>query len=105
MEHYLHYLYFGYVLLLLFLVILSGAKMNLTYCGIILNIMVALLRCNRNSNEYEDLLVLQDIADQFDGSISADIDVLLKAFRDRTHLRVSIDDLYVYFSNMEVFKI
>lgn len=79
--------------------------MSLTYCGIILNIMVALLRVERNSNEYEDLLILQDIADRFDSSASADITSLLKAFREKTHLRVSIDDLYVYFSNMEVFKI
>lgn len=79
--------------------------MTLTYCGIILNIMIALMRIERNSNEYEDLLILQDIADHFDGSISVDIDGLLKAFRDRTHLKLSLDDLYVYFSNMEVFKI
>lgn len=79
--------------------------MTLTYCGIILNIMVALCRVGKCSNEYEDLLILQDIADQFDSSISADIDGLLKLFRDRTHLRLSIDDLYVYFSNMQVFKI
>ena len=79
--------------------------MSLTYCGIILNIMVALLRVERNSNEYEDLLILQDIADRFDGSISADIDGLLKAFRDQTSLMVSLDDLYTYFSNMGVFKI
>lgn len=79
--------------------------MTLTYCGIILNIMCALLRIERNSNEYEDLLILQDIADQFDGCTSADITELLKTFRKHTHLRVSIDDLYVYFSNMEVFKI
>ena len=78
--------------------------MSLTYCGIILNIMVALIRVEKASNEYADLLILEDIAHQFDGSISADIDGLLKAFRDRTHLRVSLDDLYVYFSNMEVFK-
>lgn len=79
--------------------------MTLTYCGIILNIMIALCRVSKCSNEYEDLLILQDIADQFDGSISADIDGLLKGFRDRTHLRLSIEDLYVYFSNMQVFKI
>lgn len=79
--------------------------MTLTYCGIILNIMVALCRIERNTNEYEDLVILQDIADQFDGCTSADIDGLLKLFRDRTHLRLSIDDLYVYFSNMQVFKI
>lgn len=79
--------------------------MTLTYCGILLNIMVALLRVDRNSNEHEDLLVLQDIANGYESSISADIDGLLKAFRDNTHLRVSIDDLYVYFSNMQVFKI
>ena len=79
--------------------------MSLTYCGVILNIMVALCRIERNTNEYEDLLILQDIADQFDGSISADIDGLLKAFRDNTHLRLSLDDLYTYFSNLGVFKI
>ena len=79
--------------------------MTLTYCGIILNVMIALMRIERNSNEYQDLLILQDIADRFDGVASADIDGLLKAFRDRTHLRVSLDDLYVYFSNMQVFKI
>lgn len=79
--------------------------MTLTYCGIILNIMVALLRVDRNTNEYEDLVILQDIADQFDGVASADIDGLLKSFRDQTRLRVSLDDLYVYFSNMQVFKI
>lgn len=79
--------------------------MTLTYCGIILNIMVALLRTERNTNEYEDLLVLQRIANECDGVKVADITALLKVFRERTHLRVSIDDLYVYFSNMEVFKI
>lgn len=67
--------------------------------------MVALCRIERNTNEYEDLVILQDIADQFDGCTSADIDGLLKLFRDKTHLRLSIEDLYVYFSNMEVFKV
>lgn len=79
--------------------------MSLTYCGIILNIMCALLRVERNSNEHADLLILQRIANGYNGSICADIDELLKAFRDKTHLRVSLDDLYVYFSNMGVFKI
>lgn len=79
--------------------------MTLTYCGIILNIMIALLRTERNTNEYEDLLILQCIADNYEGSNSADIDGLLKVFREKTGLRVSIDDLYVYFSNMQVFKI
>lgn len=79
--------------------------MSLTYCGIILNIMVALCRIERNSNEYQDLLILQDIADNYDGATVADVDALLKTFRDKTHLRLSIEDLYVYFSNMQVFKI
>lgn len=79
--------------------------MTLTYCGIILNIMIALCRVEKNSNEHEDLLILEGIADNFNSSDVADVDVLLKGFRDRTHLRVSIDDLYVYFSNMQVFKI
>ena len=79
--------------------------MTLTYCGIILNIMVALLHVDKNSNEYTDLLILERIADHCEYSASADITALLKEFRKKTHLRVSIDDLYVYFSNMEVFKI
>lgn len=79
--------------------------MSLTYCGIILNIMVALLRTERDTNEYEDLLILQRIASGYNSSISADVTELLKTFRRHTHLRVSIEDLYVYFSNMEVFKI
>lgn len=79
--------------------------MSLTYCGIILNIMVALCRIERNSNEYQDLLILESIADGFNGSSVADVTALLKIFRDKTHLRVSLDDLYIYFSNMEVFKI
>lgn len=79
--------------------------MSLTYCGIILNIMVALLRVQSNSNEHEDLLILQNIADSFNSSDIADVDVLLKEFRDKTHLRLSIEDLYVYFSNMGTFKI
>lgn len=79
--------------------------MSLTYCGIILNIMVALLRVQRNSNEYEDLLILQDIADGYNGATVADVDSLLKEFRDKTHLRLSIEDLFVYFSNMGTFKI
>lgn len=79
--------------------------MSLTYCGIILNIMVALLRVQPNSNEHEDLLILQSIADCYDSSKVADVDALLKDFRDKTHLRLSIEDLFVYFSNMEVFKI
>lgn len=86
-------------------------KMTLTYCGIILNIMVALLRIERNTNEYADLLILQRIASEcgqhrvIKGVQGADIDSLLKVFRDKTHLRVSTEDLYVYFSNMGVFKV
>lgn len=79
--------------------------MTLTYCGILLNIMVALLRVQPNSNEHDDLLILQDIAYNFNSSDVADVDALLKVFRDRTHLRLSLDDLYTYFSNMEVFKV
>lgn len=79
--------------------------MSLTYCGVLLNIMVALCRVDRNSNEHEDLLILQHIASEYNSSISADITALLKAFREKTHLKVSIEDLYVYFSNMEVFKV
>lgn len=85
--------------------------MSLTYCGIILNIMVALCRVERNSNEHEDLAILQRIASECEqrraseGGQGADVTALLKTFRDNTHLRVSIDDLYVYFSNMQVFKI
>lgn len=79
--------------------------MTLTYCGILLNIMVALIRVEKNSNEHTDLLILQHIASEYNGSISADITALLKAFRQRTHLRVSIEDLYVYFSNMGTFKV
>lgn len=80
--------------------------MTLTYCGILLNIMVALCRIDEhNSNEYQDLLILEGIADGCNGSDVANVDALLKAFRDKTHLRVSLDDLYVYFSNMEVFKV
>lgn len=79
--------------------------MSLTYCGIILNIMVALCRIERNSNEYQDLLILESIVDTFNSSDVVNADALLKAFRDKTHLRVSLDDLYVYFSNMGTFKI
>lgn len=79
--------------------------MTLTYCGVLLNIMVALLRVERDSNEYQDLLILESIADTFNGSDVANVDALLKGFRDKTHLKVSLDDLYVYFSNMQVFKI
>ena len=85
--------------------------MTLTYCGIILNIMCALLRIESNSNEHEDLLILQRIAGECEqhraneGGQSADITALLKTFRDNTHLMVSLDDLYIYFSNMGVFKI
>lgn len=79
--------------------------MTLTYCGVLLNIMIALLRVERDSNEYQDLLILQDIADSYDGATVANVDALLKGFRDKTHLKVSLDDLYVYFSNMQVFKI
>lgn len=79
--------------------------MSLAYCGILLNVMCALLRVERNSNEYRDLVELQRIVASYNGSIGADIDELLKAFRSATHLRVSTEDLYVYFSNMGVFKI
>lgn len=79
--------------------------MSLTYCGIFLNIMVVLLHIDHNSNEYEDLVILQRIARGYESSKSADITELLKVFREQTGLRVSIDDLYVYFSNMQVFKI
>lgn len=67
--------------------------------------MIALCRVSKCSNEYEDLLILQEIADGYNGATVADVDALLKNFRDRTHLRLSLDDLYTYFSNMDVFKI
>ena len=79
--------------------------MSLTYCGIILNIMIALCRVEKNSNEHEDLLILESIADNFNSSDVADVDALLKGFRDRTRLRVSTEDLFVYFSNLGVFKL
>lgn len=91
--------------MILLLRIVKGDKMSLTYCGIILNIMCALMRTEKNSNEYTDLLILDSVADSFNSSDVANVDELLKAFRHQTHLKVSLDDLYVYFSNMEVFKV
>lgn len=79
--------------------------MTLTYSGIILNVMVALLRIERNTLQYNDLVELQYIAGDFNSSDSADINGLLKVFRDKTHLRLSTEDLYVYFSNLGVFKL
>lgn len=67
--------------------------------------MVALLRIERNTLQYNDLVELQYIASEFNSSDSADIKGLLKAFRDKTHLRLSTEDLYTYFSNLGVFKI
>lgn len=79
--------------------------MTLTYCGIFLNIMVILLHIDSDSNEYQDLVVLQRIARSYNYSEVADVTELLKVFREQTGLKLSIEDLYVYFSNLGVFKI
>ena len=79
--------------------------MYLTYCGIFLNIMVALLHVDTTSNEYNDLVTLQKITRDQDNDKKADIDFLLKEFRKATHLKVSLDDLYFYFSKYNVWNL
>ena len=79
--------------------------MYLTYCEIFLNIMVALLHVDTTSNEYNDLVTLQKITRDQDNDKKADIDFLLREFRKTTHLKVSLDDLYFYFSKYNVWNL
>lgn len=79
--------------------------MYLTYCGVFLNIMVALLHVDTTSNEYNDLLVLQKITKNHENNQAVDIDVLLREFRKETQLKVSLDDLYFYFSKYNVWNL
>lgn len=79
--------------------------MNLTYCGVFLNIMVALLHVDTTSNEYNDLVTLQKITRDQDNDKKADIDFLLREFRKATRLKVSLDDLYFYFSKYNVWNL
>lgn len=84
----------------------KGQKiMNLAYCGIFLNIMVALLHVDTTSNDYNDLLVLQDITRGHENNQAVNIDLLLKEFRKKTRLKVSLDDLYFYFSKYNVWNV
>jgi hypothetical protein len=79
--------------------------MSLTYCGVFLNIMVALLHVDTTSNEYNDLVTLQKIARNQDNDKKVDIDFLLREFRKTTRLKVSLDDLYFYFSKYNVWNV
>lgn len=79
-----------------------------TYLTIMCSIKYVLCGMNKNSNEFRDLCMLLDctrFAFKVAGDAEeADIDALLKGFRMCSKLRVSIDDLYVYFHNLGVFK-
>lgn len=79
--------------------------MYLTYCGVFLNIMVALLHVDTTSNEHNDLVTLQKITRDHDNNQKVDIDGLLKEFRKTTRLKVSLDDLYFYFSKYNVWNL
>ena len=79
-----------------------------TYLTIMCSIQYVLCGMNKNSNEFRDLCMLLDctrFALKVVGDAEADITALLKTFREYSKLRVTIDDLYVYFSNLGVFKI
>ena len=77
----------------------------LTYCGVFLNIMVALLHVDTTSNEYNDLVTLQKITRDHNNDQKVDIDALLREFRKTTGLKVSLDDLYFYFSKYNVWNL
>lgn len=67
--------------------------------------MVALLHVDTSSNEYNDLVILQKITSDHDNDQKVDIDGLLREFRKTTRLKVSLDDLYFYFSKYNVWNL
>lgn len=73
--------------------------MNLSYCGLLLNVLYALSLASNTSNALvmRDLRTLEMIVNSKESSKAIDVDALLSEFKQVTHLKISHNDLYNYF--------
>lgn len=73
--------------------------MNLSYCGLMLNIMVALTLSSNTCNALvmRDLRTLESIVEGKESGKAIDVNALLSEFKQVTHLKISHNDLYNYF--------
>ena len=73
--------------------------MNLSYCGLLLNILYALSLTTNTCNPLvmRDLRTLETIVEGKKSSNAIDVNSLLSEFKQATHLKISHNDLYNYF--------
>lgn len=73
--------------------------MNLSYCGLLLNVLYALSLTSNTSNALvmRDLRTLETIVNTKESSKAIDVNALLSEFKQVTHLKISHNDLYNYF--------
>ena len=73
--------------------------MNLSYCGLLLNILYALSLTSNTSNALimRDLRTLELIVNTKESNKAIDVNALLSEFKKVTHLKISHNDLYNYF--------
>lgn len=73
--------------------------MNLSYCGLMLNIMFALTLSSNTSNALvmRDLRTLESIVQDKESGNAIDVNALLSEFKQVTKLKISHNDLYNYF--------
>ena len=73
--------------------------MNLSYCGLMLNIMFALTLSSNTGNALvmRDLRTLETIVNTKESSKAIDVNALLSEFKQVTHLKISHNELYNYF--------
>lgn len=73
--------------------------MNLSYCGLLLNVLYALSLASNTSNALvmRDLRTLESIVKGKESGKAIDVNALLSEFKQVTHLKISHNDLYNYF--------
>ena len=73
--------------------------MNLSYCGLLLNVLYALSLTSNTSNALimRDLRTLELIVNTKESNKAIDVNALLSEFKKVTHLKISHNDLYNYF--------
>ena len=73
--------------------------MNLSYCGLLLNVLYALSLTSNTSNALvmRDLRTLENIANTKESSKAVNVNEVLTEFKQVTKLKISHNDLYNYF--------
>ena len=73
--------------------------MNLSHCGLLLNVLYALSLTSNTSNPLviRDLRTLETIVNTKESGKAIDVNALLSEFKQVTHLKISHNDLYNYF--------